>query len=130
MNTLLKKSGLIIISFLNRLIILPFWILGMNIKWVSMTYEYLVFFAIAILDYILLKNVFRSYSTIKKIIYLIGIIILNYIFNFVFAFLAPGDLGLEVVYDTSIISQALIVLIFIYLLSDIWTQIKNKYINS
>ncbi len=125
MNTLLKKGGIVIIAILNRFIVLPLWLLSINNQWVSMAYEYIVVLAVLTVDYILLRKSFRSYTTIRKVLYVIGIILLNYIFNFIFSFLASGNYGLEVVYDTSIISQALIILIFIYFLSGVWMQIKK-----
>lgn len=125
MNTLLKKGGIVIIAILNRFIVLPLWLLSINNQWVSMAYEYIVVLAVLTVDYILLRKSFRSYTTIRKVLYVIGIIIFNYIFDFIFSFLASGNYGLEVVYDTSIISQALIILILIYLLSGVWMQIKK-----
>ena len=125
MNTLLKKGGIVIIAILNRFIVLPLWLLSINNQWVSMAYEYIVVLAVLTVDYILLRKSFRSYTTIRKVLYVIGIIIFNYIFDFIFSFLVSGNYGLEVVYDTSIISQALIILILIYLLSGVWMQIKK-----
>jgi hypothetical protein len=112
-------------AILNRFIVLPLWLLSINNQWVSMAYEYIVVLAVVTVDYILLRKSFRSYTIIRKVLYVIGIILLNYIFNFIFSFLASGNYGLEVVYDTSIISQALIILILIYLLSGVWMQIKK-----
>ncbi|SFU48978.1 hypothetical protein SAMN02910342_00688 [Butyrivibrio sp. INlla21] len=129
MNVLLKSKVITIIAILNRIIVMILWLIAMKVNWISMSYEYIVFFCVIALDHILLRNGLRNCTTIKKILNVIGIIIINIILNYVFSFLAPQKIGLEIVYDTYIISQALIILAFIYFLSDMCFKIKTNLKN-
>ena len=124
MKKLFEKGGIFIVSILNRILIMPLWLFEM--KWVYKFYEYIVILVVVITDYILLRKQFRSNDIIGKILYVVGLIVLNYLLSFILSFLLPGDYGLEVIYDTEIITIALVVLMFITCVSDIIAKTKIK----